>query len=313
MKIYFLGWKADYEKAMIDSLSASFTVAEVKEPSYVRRIYSLIRSVRKRIPIGMPLDWLGRRVNDRLGDAPDDILICNAWALPRGVNTGIARTFKGRRVLLIRDLSERSFVDSVRDIFDSIYSFDPEQCRALDISHLDQFFPFGEEAAHAMSGEAPHARSGAICNFLGRDKGRGSRLVEIAEALESQGCQLDFQIVRDRTTQVESKYHVAKGRSYAQSLKMSFAADVLVDVNQPGQAGFTLRVLEALFFDRKLLTTNGAVKQAPFYDPARFFVWGEDSPQDLPRFLGGVPAPVSKDTLYRHSPEAMMRCVVSNL
>ncbi|WP_448682320.1 hypothetical protein [Pseudomonas nicosulfuronedens] len=306
MKIFFLGWKAEYERAMIESLATSFDVRVVQVPGYVRRIYRLFRSLSKRMPVPMPLERLGRRVNARHNESSGDILVCNEGELLHGINAGIARTFKGHKVLLVRDLVDRPFIDSVRGQFDRIYSFDPEQCALLEVERLDQFFPFSEASARQLSARSGSAGEGRTCTFLGRDKGRAATLLEIAEVLKNQGCRLDFHIVRDKTTQAVSPHHVSAIYPYGESLRMTLDADVLVEVNQTGQAGYTLRVLEALFFDKKLLTTNARVKQEPFYDPGRFFVWGVDSQQDLPRFLQARPAPVSAETLYRYSPVAMM-------
>lgn len=311
-KIYFLGWKAEYERAMINSLADSFDVRAVQVPGYVRRIYRLFRSLGKRLPVPMPLQWLGRRVNARYGQGPSDLLVCNEGELLHGINAGIVRTFRGHKVLLVRDLVERPFIDSVRDMFDRIYSFDPEQCALLDVDRLDQFFPFNEMSARELAARSGSVNQGRTCTFLGRDKGRASTLLQIAEALKNQGCELDFHIVGDKTTQVQSPHHVSAIYPYRESLQMTINANVLVEVNQTGQAGYTLRVLETLFFDKKLLTTNARVKQEPFYDPARFFVWGVDLTSDLPRFLAARPAPVSAEVLYRYSPVAMMERLLTD-
>lgn len=311
VKIFFLGWKAEYERTMIESLAQSFDVRTVQVPGYVRRIYRLFRSLGKRLPVSMPLDWLGHRVNARLAGQPGDILVCNEGELLHGINAGIARTFKGRKILLVRDLVSRAFIDSVRGMFDRIYSFDPEQCRLLDVEQLDQFFPFSEVASRQLAADSGGGRDGRTCTFLGRDKGRSSSILEIAQALKNQGCELDFHIVRDQTSQTVSPYHVSSIYPYRESLRMALDADILVEVNQPGQAGYTLRVLETLFFDKKLLTTNARVKQEPFYDPDRFFVWGVDLPQDLPRFLEARPVPVSAEILRRYTPVTMMQRLVA--
>ncbi|WP_447751726.1 hypothetical protein [Pseudomonas nicosulfuronedens] len=306
MKIFFLGWKAEYERAMIESLAESFDVRIVQVPGYVRRIYRLFRSLGKRLPVPMPLEWLGRRVNARHGEGPGDILVCNEGELLHGINAGIASTFKGHKVLLVRDLVERPFIEAVRNLFDRIYSFDPEQCALLGVERLDQFFPFDEAAARRLADRPDTTGEGRTCHFLGRDKGRAATVLDIAEALKGQGCKLDFHIVRDKTSPAVSAHHVAAIYPYRESLRMTLEADVLVEVNQVGQAGYTLRVLETLFFGKKLLTTNARVKQEAFYDPERFFVWGVDPAEDLPRFLDARPAPVSAETLYRYTPAAMI-------
>lgn len=314
MKIYFLGWKAEYERAMIDSLSRSFHVSKVRVPVLIRRVFKLVRSLRKRVRRPLSVDWLGRWVNNCLGIQEGDILICNEGELLHGLNEAIVKTCRGRKVLLVRDLVDRDFIGEAGVLFDKIYSFDPDQCRALGIEHLEQFFPFDVKAAGVMAKTlGPDRQDGRRCFFLGRDKGRSGVIVTIADALRENGCELNFYIVQDKSTEKPSSYHMRQAFSYEESLRKTLGSDILVEVNQPGQTGFTLRVLEVLFFDKKLITTNALVKKAPFYDPARFFIWGVDPVEALPVFLSGVPAPVDTATLERHSPDVMLRQVIQDV
>ena len=54
---------------------------------------------------------------------------------------------------------------------------------------------------------------------------------------------------------------------------------------QKGQKGLTIRAVEALFYRKKLITNNGAIRDNAFYHPDNVFVWGEDSPADFDAFL----------------------------
>lgn len=66
---------------------------------------------------------------------------------------------------------------------------------------------------------------------------------------------------------------------------------------RPTRAGLTVRCLEALFFDKKLITNNPSVRTLPFYHPARFFILGQDDPQTIPAFLSTPMPPLPKGAL----------------
>lgn len=307
MRVFFLGWKARYEQIMIDGFAESHNVHKLHIPAYAKRINRTIRSLQKKTPLTISTSWLGRLVNASKSISAKDILICNEGQAKRGLNPSVIKTFKGVKVLLIRDLVDAPFIDEMRKIFDRIYSFDPEQCRLFGIDYLEQFFPFNAEAARKLNTKKLEPSRPITCFFLGRDKGRSQRIEEIANDLESLGCSIKFQIVKDESSVSLSKYHTDSVLPYEENLQKVIDADVLIEINQPGQSGLTLRTLEAAFFDKKLITTNKAVKDLYFYDPSRFYIFEEFDKEAISQFLASPSKPIDVEALKKHCPETMLK------
>ncbi|MEB6591992.1 hypothetical protein MXM82_23080 [Pseudomonas asiatica] len=302
MTVYFLGWKAHYEQIMIERLAQSHSVRMFKLPSYARRVVRLARALGEAAPL---LKWLGKRVCATNGATADDLLVCNEGQLKRGRQVYLVSGFPGRRVLLVRDLVDADFVERMRPLFDRIYSYDPVQCERLGMEYLDQFFPFDIENARQEPTQRAGGQQKPLCFFLGRDKGRAQRLESLAGELSAQGCDLDFLIVRDDTSRRPCRYHVGAVLSYEDNLARVKVCDVLVEINQPGQSGLTLRPLEAAFFDKKLITDNKRVKEMEFYHPDRFYVLGDEE-RDLQGFLASKAPIVAPEALRKHSPAGLM-------
>ncbi|MGX1185564.1 1,5-rhamnosyltransferase [Pseudomonas sp. F-14 TE3623] len=307
MRVFFLGWKARYEQIMIDGLAENHNVHKLHIPAYAKRINRTIRSLQKKTPLTISTSWLGRLVNANKSISSKDILICNEGQAKRGLNPSVIKTFKGVKVLLIRDLVDAPFVDEMRKIFDRIYSFDPVQCRLFGIDYLEQFFPFNAEAARKLNTNKREPSRSITCFFLGRDKGRSQLIEEIANDLESLGCSIKFQIVKDESSIPLTKYHTDSVLSYEENLQQVIDADVLIEINQPGQSGLTLRTLEAAFFDKKLITTNKAVKDLYFYDPSRFYIFEEFDKEAISQFLASPSKPIDVEALKKHCPETMLK------
>ena len=53
----------------------------------------------------------------------------------------------------------------------------------------------------------------------------------------------------------------------------------LLDVIQGESEGFTIKVCEAVYYDKVLLTTNNSIRNAPFYDER--FIKVIDSPEEI--------------------------------
>ncbi|MBV4462548.1 hypothetical protein KVG95_04290 [Pseudomonas sp. SWRI79] len=292
---------------MIDGLAENHNVHKLHIPAYAKRINRTIRSLQKKTPLTISTSWLGRLVNANKSISSKDILICNEGQAKRGLNPSVIKTFKGVKVLLIRDLVDAPFVDEMRKIFDRIYSFDPVQCRLFGIDYLEQFFPFNAEAARKLNTNKREPSRSITCFFLGRDKGRSQLIEEIANDLESLGCSIKFQIVKDESSIPLTKYHTDSVLSYEENLQQVIDADVLIEINQPGQSGLTLRTLEAAFFDKKLITTNKAVKDLYFYDPSRFYIFEEFDKEAISQFLASPSKPIDVEALKKHCPETMLK------
>ena len=104
--------------------------------------------------------------------------------------------------------------------------------------------------------------------FIGADKGRYKRLMKIKAAAESVGLTVDFRIIKDKTSSKEGKY--SERLSYAQVIEHVKKAKVVVELLQDGQNGFSLRVMEGLFFKKKLISDNAALTEE-YYPKDAFF------------------------------------------
>ncbi|MGJ7548751.1 hypothetical protein [Pseudomonas alloputida] len=302
MTVFFLGWQARYEQIMIEHLAQSHAVRVFRLPAYARRVVRLARALGGASAL---LRWLGRRASAANRATTNDLLVCNEGQLKRGRQLHLVQCFPGQRVLLVRDLVDVAFVERMRPLFDRIYSYDPLQCERLGMLHLEQFFPFDPDNARPPSAEQGAACQRSLCFFLGRDKGRAHRLQALAQELGDLGCALDFLIVKDATSEAPGSYHVDAVLPYEANLARAMACDVLVEINQPGQAGLTLRPLEAAFFDKQLITDNRRVRDTAFYHPDRFYVLGDEQ-RELQAFLASNAPVVSPDALRKHTPKGLL-------
>ena len=305
--IYFLGWKAQYEKLFIGHLAEKYNVVHLSQSKTLNRV----NRVASRLLGRWASTFLGRIYGRWLGFSTSDLLLCNEGEIHRKLNPQIVASFPGAKVLLVRDLVTASFLDKWAGLFDSVYSFDRRQCESLGMTYLSQFFPVGcshiSSVAHSVNSSEPRAL------FIGREKGRGDVLLRLAKVLKQCGCELDFRILVDESFPDKTEHHITQLVSYHESLAASSKATVLVEVNQAGQSGFTLRTLEAAYFGKKLITTNEDVYTSDFYHPSNVYVLGDDqswSVEKLWAFLALEVAQISPSVVYKYSPECMLETLM---
>lgn len=307
MNIFFLGWKAQYEKLFICHLAEKYDVVHLRQSKALNRIDRFARRVLGR----RASSFLGRIYGACAGFSANDLLICNEGEFHRKLNPYIVDSFPGVKVLLVRDLVTEDFLEKWSGLFDAVYSFDEMQCENLGMTCLNQFFPMGYSHVLAVAGSACTLNARAL--FIGREKGRGEVLLRLADVLTQCGCDIDFRILVDEGFPEKSKYHVTQLVDYRDSLEASLKASVLVEINQAGQSGFTLRALEAAYFGKKLITNNKAVYGAAFYNPSNVYVLDDAQSWELERireFLSVKVEPVSSSVIYEYSPEYMLETLM---
>lgn len=113
------------------------------------------------------------------------------------------------------------------------------------------------------------------CYWVGRPKGRISQLSVIKSELDNFGLKCNFKLIEKSEDVI----------SYSDNLKEICSSKCLLDLYNETNEGISLRVLEALFFKKKLITTNRFVKNYDFYRPQNIFIWGTDDAATLKVFI----------------------------
>ena len=133
------------------------------------------------------------------------------------------------------------------------------------------------------------ARKKPVVYFLGREKGRGEKLEEIARLVREAGAVPRFRVIPDMKK--PAHYSVYEGLlvPYGDVLREEMQADVLLDLVKDPDDGLSLRPLEALFFRKKLITNCRTVLEERFYDPRNVYLLGVET-RSLSEFLAEEPA-----------------------
>jgi len=117
--------------------------------------------------------------------------------------------------------------------------------------------------------------------FVGKDKGRKQMINDLEAEMSEEGINTYFHVVEDNLSFGNHKRAIP----YEESLTLLSKSRSILDIIQPGQSGLTLRPLEALFFQKKLITNDTSIKTQKFYHPNNIFILGENKMEYLNRFL----------------------------
>jgi 1,5-rhamnosyltransferase len=200
-------------------------------------------------------------------------------------------------------------VRRANSLFDKIYTFERDKTSILGAEYLPQFIPVGYKEANAYR-YLQSADRQPRCFFLGRDKGRSESLAKLANILENAGCEIDFSVVKDRTSTKDSTYLIDQELDYSYSFLKTLMSDVVIDIVQKGQTGWTLRVLEAFYLNKKIITNNTDLLNSEFYSEGRIFILGIRDSSEISDSLTHNLSPLEPEFLYKYSPDNMLSTII---
>lgn len=144
--------------------------------------------------------------------------------------------------------------------------------------------------------------------FLGVDKGRAKYIHALKKILERGGLVCDIRIVtksRDAAYRRELSDILIKTplryNEYCRELQKS---GVLLDINQKGQTALTMRVLESIYFSKKLITNNADIVNYSFYNENNIFLLprrlSDIAPEEIRSFLKKPFVPYCEEVLENY-------------
>lgn len=184
---------------------------------------------------------------------------------------------------------------------DAIYSTDPGDCQTYNLKYNHIFYPIEYHMAYSDT----HKNR---LFFLGADKNRGPAIKLLKNLLVQSNLDCDIRIIsksKNNAYLAEIKDLITTtALSYPQYLNEIRNYGILLDIVQQGQQALTMRVLEAIFLSKKLITNNTEIKKHAFYNPNNILVlpdvWDDKLIPVIRDFVSKPFIPYSDDILKQY-------------
>ena len=96
-------------------------------------------------------------------------------------------------------------------------------------------------------------------------------------------------------------FSFADALPYRENLRMAQQAGILVDFLNNKHYGLSLRIFEAIGYDKKLITTNPTIVHYDFYHPDNIFVWNGSNTRELKAFMLRPYQPLPPEIKHKYS------------
>lgn len=208
--------------------------------------------------------------------------------------------------LFIRpDLYPLEFVQAIKQKAKKVvaYQWDgldrfPEVYKYID--HFDRFFVFDQNDLSKSAKVLPLTNfyieeKAAIkiekaAYFIGTfDQGRFEQVNRLKSLLVSNNMPCHFSFITGNQKHIktlqENNFILSGALDYKENLQKAQQYSMLVDIHSPIHNGLSFRIFEALYYGKKLITTNSKVQDYDFYHPNNIFVWNGENDAEMNRFL----------------------------
>lgn len=171
------------------------------------------------------------------------------------------------------------------------WSFDIHDCERYNLKFNHQYY--------FKSFIIPNQKKEWDIYFCGSDSGRGDEIVRLYNAFKEMGLNAKIQVVFPKSSAVPPEI-VSEYVDYKEIRQNISKSDAVLEIVREGQSGPTLRMMEAMYFQKKLITNNAAVKDEDFYNEDRIFLYTERPLSELKGFLSSNFVPYEDELLDKY-------------
>ncbi len=172
---------------------------------------------------------------------------------------------------------------------DEFYSYNILDCKKYNLKYNTQFY------TKNILLKEQEKKDDVL--FLGSDKGRKKIIDTLKAKFEKKNLNCNFLIINKEKNFV----------SYSKYLSMISSCRALLDIVNKNVSGLTLRVLESIFFSKKLISNNKDLINYDFYDSSRIFILNYNNLDELDIFLKKDYKKVEKEILDNYDFESWLK------
>lgn len=227
----------------------------------------------------------------------DKILVINPELIPVNIHKKI-KSYTNENIAYLYDSSKRYPIEHLLDnIFDRIFSFDADDVAKYGFTPISNYIYLDKKEIQ-KTGKAKYG----VFMILSIDE-RLKALNKVADALDSINVNYDFIVVGKRRPDGINP-NIKYQRNIIKQGELETHMDnavVFLDLLRENQTGLSFRVFDSLAYQKKLITTNAAIKDYDFYNPQNIMVIDAENPVISPDFFTTPYQPLEDEIYYKYT------------
>lgn len=157
-----------------------------------------------------------------------------------------------------------------------LWSYDKSNCKTYNLQYNSQFY---------LPSILSPVENKYDVSIVIKDKGRYKQVKEMYDKFSKMGLKIFVRVVRDKTSKEQDEKLYGNGMEYSELLQIINESKCIVEFVKEGQEGLTLRSMESIFYQKKLITNNPKIEEEPFFCENNIMIWNNQDPNQIREFL----------------------------
>lgn len=171
------------------------------------------------------------------------------------------------------DLNRVKNFNEIKDYFDKIYSFDKEDCKRENLKYRPTFY---SERLKKLKNETEIKYKYFFIGEYRRDRYKMLNKI-ISREIDNNNyfyfyCSYQMVIRKYFFDFFKNKKIFTKKISKEKYNELFSKSNIIIDIPEKNQKGLTQRILDGIFLEKKIITTNEDIKFEKFYNPNNILV-----------------------------------------
>lgn len=195
-------------------------------------------------------------------------------------------------IFFINTIQTPEIVEEYRKLNCELWSFDKGDCEKYNMQFNDWYCTYIPDKNIKKKFD--------VC-FIGREKTRRPLLNKLASYMDSNDISYYYHVTHERNYPIVDYRYYRRHIPYSKMIEIEKSSVAMIEIVEPGQGGSTLRVMDAVFNNVKLITNYAPILDSDLYNPSNIFVLKDDNMGDIKTFLGTPFEPYSEEIMYKYS------------
>ncbi|GHV47410.1 hypothetical protein AGMMS49546_36980 [Spirochaetia bacterium] len=249
------------------------------------------------------------------------ILVINPECLSLNILYRIKEVTKASKYILYMwdSFLNKKHTKKIIPFFDKILTFDPTDADELNIVFRPLFFPSNNGNKNIQPKDIDisfigtgHSDRPKILNLLKEQyKNHASKKIFFYLYLQTPLIYYFNKLINSNFKKIHKDMFHFLPMPYDEYEQITEASIAVIDIEHPAQKGLTIRTLEMLGKEIKLITTNSNIKRYDFYNESNILIIDRMNPVIDTDFINRNYQPLSADLYYKYSIDGWLEDIVS--
>jgi len=200
-------------------------------------------------------------------------------------------------------VSNDKYLNLIRSNCSNIYSFDKLDCENYNLKFIPQFY---------WDYKNLKSKKEIDILFVGQVKNRISMIENLYKEFLKQGLNVFFYVTKSNSN--DNSAHIElqeKSIKYGEVVQLISKSKCILDLTKDGQTGLSLRPVEALFFQIKLITNNSHITDYDFFNENNICIINNKK-QDFKSFLNLKSKKIPQTIIDKYHINNWLNRIISN-